>query len=164
VRDIKGYMTKERSHMKNFHAILTVPVVLVVLGGLDSRFAAAYESGLSSQRELQKNDPRKNDPRMNRARQHGQLKPQSNEKKPWETRPWEKQVEEKPWEARPWAQDKGKEEGRRAGRKARKEREEKERQGKKMESVDDSRSYKERVSQRRRHQTGSQRYYPIGAR
>jgi hypothetical protein len=159
-----GYMTKERSHMKNFHAILTVPVVLVGLAGLDSRSAAAYESGLSSQRELQKNDSRKDDPRKTRARQHGQLRPQSNEAKPWEARPWEKQAEEKPWEARPWAQDKGKEETRRVGRKARKERQEKERQEKKMESADDSRSYKDRVSQRRRYQTGSQRYYPIGAR
>lgn len=150
--------------MKTFHAVFAVPMVLLALGGLDSRFAAAYESGLSSQRELQKNDSRKNDPRMTRARQHGQLRPQSNETKPWEARPWEKQVEEKPWETRPWAQDKGKEESRRAGRKARKEREEKERQEKKMDSADDSRSYKDRVSQRRRHQMGSQRYYPTGAR
>jgi hypothetical protein len=150
--------------MKNFHALFTVPVVLVSLGGLDSRSAAAYESGLASQRELQKNDPRKNDPRKTRAGQHGQIRPQSNEAKPWEARPWEKQAEEKPWETRPWAQDKGKEESRRAGRKARKEREEKERQQKKMDSTDDSRSYKDRVSQRRRNQAGSQRYYPIGAR
>jgi hypothetical protein len=164
VSDIRGYMTKERSHMKNFHAILVVPVVLVVLGGLDSRSAAAYESGLSSQRELQKNDRRGNDPRKTGARQQGQLRPQSDEAKPWEARPWEKQVEEKPWETRPWAQDKGKEEGRRAGRKARKERQEKERQEKRMDNADDSRSYKDRVSQRRRHQMGSQRYYPTGAR
>jgi len=153
--------------MKIFHAAFTVPVVLVALAGLDSRSAMAYESGLSSQRELQKDDSRRSDPRYNRSsRQQGQSRQsrlQSGEAKSWEARPWEKQAEEKPWETRPWAQ-KGQEEGRRVGRKARKERQERERQEKKMESANDSGSYKKRVSQRRRNQMGSQRYYPIGAR
>jgi hypothetical protein len=150
--------------MKNFHALFTVPVVLLALGGLDSRSATAYESGLSSQRGLQKNDSRKNDPRNTRGRQQGQQRLQSDEAKPWEARPWEKQTEEKPWETRPWAQDKGQEEGRRVGRKARKERQERGRQEKKMESAETPSSYKERVSQRRRQQMGGQRYYPTGAR
>ena len=140
-------------------AIFTGLAVLAVLGVLGPQSAAAYESSSSSQRELQKNDPQKY-----RARQQGQRRPQSDQANPWEVRPWEKPVEGKPWEARPWAQEKGKEESCRVGRKARKERQERERQEKKMESTNDSGSYKERVSQRRRNQMGSQRYYPIGAR
>ncbi|HVW65500.1 MAG TPA: hypothetical protein VHB01_10835 [Nitrosospira sp.] len=153
--------------MKTFHAAFAVPVILAALAGLDSRSAMAYESGLSSQRGMQRNDSRdsrKSDLRNTRSRQQGQSRLQSGEAKPWEARPWEKQAEEKPWEARPWAQDKSREESRRVGRKARKEREERERQEKKMESANDSGSYKERVSQRRRNQMGSQRYYSTGAR
>ena len=134
-------------------AIFTALAVLAVLGVLGPQSAAAYESSSSSQRELQKNDSQKY-----RARQQGQRRPQSDQANPWEVRPWEKPVEGKPWEARPWAQEKGKEESRRVGRKARKERQEK-----KTESVEDPGNYKERVSQRqgklRRHQMDSERYY-----